>query len=155
MAVPLVIDGYNLLYALGEGPGREARERLTHDLIRYARQRGRQVVLVFDAWAQGGPAEQASARGPVSVLYTRRGERADERIRRWVAARREAVVVTSDREVARAVERLGAVALSAGAFAERLAAALSPAGDAEGEDEAPSPRARLSGGARRAWLRGL
>ena len=154
MAVPLVIDGYNLLYALGEGPDREARERLTRDLIRYARQRGRPVVLVFDAWAQGGQGEQEVARGPVLVLYTRRGERADERIRRWVAARREAVVVTSDRAVVRGVERLGAVALSAGAFAERLAAALAPAEEGDEGDE-PSLPARPHGGGRRAWLRGL
>jgi len=153
MAVPLVIDGYNLLYALGEGPDRQARERLVRDLVRYARRRGRGVVLVFDAWAQGGPAEQEASHGPVTVLYTRRGERADERIRRWVAARREAVVVTSDRAVVRAVERLGAATLGAEAFAERLAAALVPGGtDEDGKpEEAPVRR----GGARQAWLRGL
>lgn len=153
MAVPLVIDGYNLLYALGEGPGQEARERLTRDLVRYARHRGRQVVLVFDAWAQGGQAEQEASHGPVTVLYTRRGERADERIRRWVATRREAVVVTSDREVVRAVERLGAATLAAGAFAERLAAALAPTGE---DGDEPSEPARPHGrGSRQAWLRGL
>src|SRR5262245_31613969 len=97
MAVPVVIDGYNLLHARGESPSAASRERLVRDLVRWAERRGRRAILVFDAWAQGGRVEHEAMRGPVTVYFTRHGERADAWIVRWVASRPEAVVVTSDR----------------------------------------------------------
>ena len=126
MAVPVVIDGYNLLYARGEAPSAASRERLVRDLVRWADRRGRRAILVFDAWAQGGRAEHEAARGPVTVCFTRHGERADEWIVRRVAARPETVVVTSDRAVGQAARRRGAAVLDSGAFLERLEAALGP-----------------------------
>src|SRR5262245_33910605 len=120
MAVPVVIDGYNLLYARGESPSAGSRERLVGDLVRWARRRGRTAIVVFDAWAQGKRVEHVEARGPVTVCFTRYGERADEWIVRRVAARPEAVVVTSDRAVAQGARRRGAVVLGAEAFVARL-----------------------------------
>src|SRR5262245_49598611 len=153
MAVPVVIDGYNLLYARGESPSAESRERLVRDLVRWAERRGRQAILVFDAWARGQRVEQVEARGPVTVCFTRYGERADAWIVRRVTARPEAVVVTSDRAVGQAARRRGAAVLGVEAFLARLDVALEP--DA-GEDPAaePAPPGRRPG-RQASWLRGL
>ncbi|MBI3454221.1 MAG: NYN domain-containing protein [Candidatus Rokubacteria bacterium] len=158
MAVPVVIDGYNLLYARGEAPSPASRARLVRDLGRWAARRRRRAVLVFDAWAQGERVEREEVRGPVTVYFTRYGERADEWIVRWVAARPEAVVVTSDRAVRQAVGRRGAAVLDSPAFAERLEAALQPPGGdadeaAEHAEAEGAPRRRL--GRHASWLRSL
>jgi len=161
VGVPVVIDGYNLLYARGEAPSAASRARRVRDLIQWADRRRRRVVLVFDAWAQGQRVEREEARGPVTVCFTRYGERADERIVRWVAAHPEAVVVTSDRAVGQAAQRRGAAVLDAATFAARLEGLL--AGDdggdeADAEAEAPARaevRSRRRLGRRASWLRGL
>ena len=111
VAVPVIVDGYNLLYARGEAPAAESRARLVKDLVTWARAEGRKVVLVFDAQKGGTREAREVAHGPVTVRFTRAGELADAFIVRWVAAHPEAVVVTSDRAVqqgARAPRRRGA-----------------------------------------------
>jgi predicted RNA-binding protein with PIN domain len=150
VAVPLVVDGYNVLYARGEVPSAASRARLVTDLVRWARAHGRRVVLVFDAWAGGTRDAQEEAHGPVTVHYTRAGERADAFIVRWVAAHREAVVVTSDRAVQQGARRRGAAILDA----ERFAARLEGTGEASAGPTAPGPRVPARG-RRGAWLRGL
>jgi predicted RNA-binding protein with PIN domain len=149
--VPVVIDGYNLLHARGDGPSAASRGRLVRDLVRWAGVRQRRAVVVFDAWAQGERVEREETHGPVTVWFTRYGERADDWIVRWVSGHPEAVVVTSDRAVAQGARRRGAAVLGAGAFAERIDAAL--AGEAEDEGEAPAPGRHASRQA--GWLRGL
>jgi predicted RNA-binding protein with PIN domain len=156
----VVIDGYNLLYARGDEPSAASRARLLHDLIRWADRRQRRVVLVFDAWAQGQRVESEERHGPVTVFFTRYGERADEWIVRWVTTRPEAVVVTSDRAVGQAASRRGAAVLGAGAFAARLdgtaiAAAPDTAADADDVPDRREPRPGRRLGRRASWLRGL
>src|SRR4029453_16989445 len=51
MAVPVIIDGYNLLYARGEAPAPASRGRLVTDLVAWARARTR----------RGGPADDPGA----------------------------------------------------------------------------------------------
>lgn len=155
MAVPVVVDGYNVLYARGEAPSAAARARLVGDLIRWARARDRRVVLVFDAWAGGSRDAQTEARGPVTVHYTRAGERADAFIVRWVAAHPEAVVVTSDRAVQQGARRRGAAVLDAESFADRLAAGAADAARAQEAPSSPAGARRAPGGRHGAWLRGL
>jgi len=75
--VPVIVDGYNLLYALGEAPAPATRARLVTDLVGWARARGRRVVLVFDAWAGGAREAREESHGPVTVCFTRTGERAE------------------------------------------------------------------------------
>lgn len=157
MAVPVVIDGYNLLYARGDAPSASTRARLVRDLVQWAGARRRRVLVVFDAWDQGGREAQDERRGPVTVRFTRHGERADAEIVRWVTAHPEAVVVTSDRAVGQGARRRGAAVLAAAAFAGRLAAVVSPEDDEE-EEKAESddePRGGRGGGRQAAWLRGL
>jgi predicted RNA-binding protein with PIN domain len=146
---PVIVDGYNLLYARGEAPSAASRTQLITDLRGWARARGRRVVLVFDAWAGGAREAHEEAHGPLTVCFTRAGERADAFIVRWVAAHPEAVVVTSDRAVQQGAARRGAAVLDAERFATRL--------DGTAPPERPSARgpARRGRGAQTAWLRGL
>jgi predicted RNA-binding protein with PIN domain len=147
MAVPVIVDGYNLLYARGEAPAPASRARLVADVAAWARARDRRVVVVFDAWARGTREARKEAHGPVTVWFTRAGERADAFIVRWVGEHPEAVVVTSDRAVQQGARRRGAAVLEAETFAARL------------EGDGPPSGAGLAGprprGARAAWLRGL
>jgi hypothetical protein len=147
MPVPVIVDGYNLLYAQGEAPAPETRARLVRDLVEWARPRNRRVVLVFDAWAGGTRDARSEAHGPVTVWFTGAGERADAFIVRWVGAHAEAVVITSDRAVQQGARRRGAAVLDAESFAARLDGDPPPAGAG-----AAGPRAR---GPQAAWLRGL
>ena len=117
------------------------------DLVEWARARNRRVVLVFDAWAGGTREARTEAHGPVTVWFTRAGERADAFIVRWVGDHAEAVVVTSDRAVQQGARRRGAAVLDAESFAARLEGDPPPSGAG-----AAGPRAR---GAQAAWLRGL
>src|SRR5262245_27361267 len=133
MPVPVVIDGYNLLYARGESPSAASRAALVRGLVRWAEQRHRRVTLVFDAWAQGGRGEHEEVRSPGTVCFTRYGERADASIVRRVAARPEVVVVTSDRAVGQAARRRGAAVIGAEAFLARLEAALEPGSGTGGD----------------------
>ena len=147
MPVPVIIDGYILLYARGEAPAPASRAELVRELVRWARARDRRVVLVFDAWAGGTREARTEAHGPVTVWFTRAGERADAFIVRWVGDHAEAVVVTSDRAVQQGARRRGAAILDAESFAARLEGDSSPSGAG-----AAGPRAR---GPQAAWLRGL
>jgi hypothetical protein len=172
VAVPVVIDGYNLLYARGEAPAAASRAQLVQDLVRWATRRGRLVVLVFDAWDRGGRDAGEERHGPVTVHFTRHGQRADAYIVEWLGTRPEAVVVTSDRAVQQGARRRGAVVLDAEAFLGRLEAALAVPGDQAGarsrpagladepaeeestEDERDAPAGRRARGRAR-WLEGL
>jgi predicted RNA-binding protein with PIN domain len=150
VAVPVIVDGYNLLYARGEAPAAATRTRLVTELVRWANARGRKVVLVFDAQKGGTREAREERHGPVTVHFTRADELADAFIVRWVAAHPESVVVTSDRAVQQGARRRGAAVLDAESFAARLE------GD---EDDPAAPGARRAGrrarGAQAAWLRGL
>ena len=155
MAVPVVVDGYNLLHARGESPSPESRERLVRDLVHWAGRRGRRALVVFDAWAQGERVAREEVRGPVTVCFTRHGERADDHIVRWVTGHPEAVVVTSDRAVGQSARRRGAAVLDAASFAERLEAARDGAAEPDLEPPDPRPPGPRRGGRQAAWLRGL
>jgi predicted RNA-binding protein with PIN domain len=169
----VVVDGYNLLYARGEAPAPESRARLVRDLVHWATRRGRRVLLVFDAWERGARDAGEERHGPVTVHFTRHGQRADAYIVEWLEGRPEAVVVTSDRAVQQGARRRGAAVLDSERFLDRLdAVRAAPAGPASvgpltagvsgGPDEMPDddpdeddapPGRRARGRAR--WLEGL
>ncbi len=120
----LVVDGYNVTKTgYGELPLLEQRRRLTDGLAGLIARAGCEVTCCFDG------AELEGARGPsrvrgVRVLFSAAGTTADELIRRLVRAEprgRVLVVVSSDREVAEAVVRSGARAVSSAALLALLA----------------------------------
>ncbi len=154
MAVPLVVDGYNLLFLSQRNPDQAARAALRNQLVRYAALKRRTIYLVFDGAARGGETPIRNETGGVVVCYSSGKERADDLIRRLVAERREVVVVTSDRELTRSVERLGAAVLSSHDFQDRLDQALGSEMDVEDFDET-TPPSRRSKSRHQSWLKGL
>ncbi|MFC7548376.1 NYN domain-containing protein [Plantactinospora sp. GCM10030261] len=119
----LVVDGYNVTKrGFGEMSLEQQRKRLISGLGGVAAQTGDEVTVVFDG-AERVHGLPPAPRG-VRVLFSRRGETADELIRRLVRAEpagRPIVVISSDREVADGVRRHGAYPLGADALLRRLA----------------------------------
>ncbi len=121
----LVVDGYNVTKTgYGEISLEEQRNRLVGGLAALVARTGAEVTCVWD----GAEAVHGVAPPPrgVRVLFSRKGETADELIRRLVRAEppgRPLVVVSSDREVADGVRRHGAYPLAAHTLLRRLARA--------------------------------
>ena len=88
MATHLLVDGYNLLgsagMAVSSGAGRleAAREALLQRLAGYRQRKGHAITLVFDGWQGGSGSEQHEFQSGVEVVYSKRGERADQVIQR-------------------------------------------------------------------------
>lgn len=151
MPTNIIIDGYNLirhspdLQALDALDLEAARDALAELLTRYKRLRGHRITVVYDGLEGRSLAETKGRTRGVRVIYSRRGERADDVIRR-LASKRAAgtIVVTSDRELARSVEAVGADVVDSPEFEARLAQAtlyaekgMDPEGDVEtGPDRA-------------------
>ncbi|WP_447973245.1 NYN domain-containing protein [Nitrospira sp. Kam-Ns4a] len=142
----LIIDGYNLLGVRGQAgrTGREhpeaAREALLHELARYRQRKGHPITVVFDGWQQGAGTERHEHRAGVEVIYSRRGERADQVIQRLAEEFGKAcAVVSSDREVAAFARARGAFTIEAREFDARLRAAPTaparPPAFSRGEDD--------------------
>jgi predicted RNA-binding protein with PIN domain len=119
----LIIDGYNVTKrGFAEMSLEQQRKRLITGLGGIAAQTGDEVTVVFDG-AERVHGLPPAPRG-VRVLFSRKGETADELIRRLVRAEpvgRPIVVISSDREVADGVRRHGAYPLGADSLLRRLA----------------------------------
>jgi len=118
----LVVDGYNVTKTgFGEASLEQQRTRLVSRLGGVAAQTGAEITIVFDG-AERLPAAPSAPRG-VRVLFSRRGQTADELIRRLVRAEpqgRPVVVVSSDKEVADGVRRAGAYPVASMVLVQRL-----------------------------------
>jgi predicted RNA-binding protein with PIN domain len=119
----LVVDGYNVTKrGFAEISLEQQRGRLVNGLGGLAAQTRAEVTVVFDG-AERVVGLPPAPRG-VRVLFSRKGETADDLIRRLVRAEpagRPIVVISSDREVADGVRRHGAYPLGADALLRRLA----------------------------------
>jgi len=123
----IIVDGYNVIRQSAslsqiEGQDLEAgRRELVRRLSDYQRRRRHQILVVFDA-AEGGHSSPKQERMQgISVTFSRKGETADEVIKRLAAAGREGmVIVTSDRELAGFAERQGATAIRAEDFERKM-----------------------------------
>jgi uncharacterized protein len=124
MSLHLIIDGYNLirqslwLSVLDARDLEAGREALLQSLADYHRRRPQhKVTVVFDGWQGGALHESRDHIQGVGVVYSRRGERADEVIKRCLAREgRRAVIVSSDRELQDFAEKVGAVWVAAAQF---------------------------------------
>ncbi|MBD0305806.1 MAG: NYN domain-containing protein [Nitrospiraceae bacterium] len=122
----LIIDGYNLLGARGEmrANAEPARERLLQELMDYRRHKGHPITVVFDGWRQNMTTERHEHRSGVQVIYSRKGQAADQVIQRLASEfGRDCAVVSSDREVADFARAQGAFIIGAAEFDSRLRAA--------------------------------
>jgi uncharacterized protein len=119
----LIVDGYNVirqsprlqfLDAMDLQTGREALLAL---LAHYRRRSHHQITVVFDGWQHGDLKESRDRYEGILVIYSRRGERADEVMKRLLIQERErSLVVTSDREIQMCAEQAKAAWINAGEF---------------------------------------
>ena len=121
----LIIDGYNVTKTgFPDISLEQQRNRLVSAMGGIAAQTGAEVTVVFDG-ADRVVGLPSPPRG-VRVLFSRKGELADELIRRLVRAEpagRPIIVISTDREVADGVRRHGAYPLSSETLLRRIARA--------------------------------
>jgi len=127
MALHLIVDGYNLLVQTGRiGPGtnlnsEKAREAFLRDLAAYRQRKPHAITVVFDGWQQGWGTEQQEHRLGLEVIFSRRGEKADQVIQRLAAEFGSAcAVVSSDREIIEFARAQGAFVMKAQEFVRKL-----------------------------------
>ena len=123
----IIIDGYNLIrqsdalrryerFSLEAG-----RNALIRSVSLYKKQRGHKVTIVFDGWQSGPVEEERDKLSGIDIIYSRKGEKADEVIKRMVKERaEEIIVVTSDRDIADFVSRRGGTTISSQEFDELM-----------------------------------
>ena len=136
-----LIDGYNLLH-VGRSPKSLAdlereREHLVDLLSSYRRRRPCEVTVVFDGWQGGWVTEQRERSKGIDLIFSKRGEKADEVIKRLVAGKGSGVVVvTSDREISRFAERMAVPVIPSEQFLARIEqTALRPEKEDGSEEE--------------------
>ncbi|HEY1484471.1 MAG TPA: NYN domain-containing protein [Micromonosporaceae bacterium] len=121
----LIVDGYNVTKSgFGDMSLEQQRNRLIGAMAGLAAQTGAEVTVVFDG-ADRMVGLPPAPRG-VRVLFSKKGEIADDLIRRLVRAEppgRPIVVISSDREVADGVRRHGAYPLSSETLLRRMSRA--------------------------------
>ncbi len=151
----LIIDGYNLLHAnrppahINSTQLQWERERLIARISTYQKKKSCGLTVVFDGWQDGWVMETTEKRKGVEIIFSRKGEKADEVIKRLAKEKGSgAVVITSDREVARFAQRTGVAVISSEQFREKLEMASSPAIE-EGESEEEARGGKKKGPARR------
>ncbi len=127
MALHLIIDGYNLLALTGRiGAGTRldseiARESFLRDLASYRQKKSHAITVVFDGWQQGWSTEQREHRLGLEIIFSRRGEKADQVIQRLAAELGSAcAVVSSDREIITVATAQGAFVMKAQEFIGKL-----------------------------------
>ncbi|MFB4274808.1 NYN domain-containing protein [Nonomuraea sp. MTCD27] len=121
--VHLIIDGYNVTKTgYGTLTLADQRNRLMTALGGLVAQTRVEVTVVFDGAELNVPVQVVAPRG-VRVLFSAPGEIADDLIRQLVRAEppgRAIAVVSSDREVAESVRRMGARPVPSGLLLRRL-----------------------------------
>nr|WP_246083314.1 NYN domain-containing protein [Nonomuraea diastatica] len=121
--IHLIIDGYNVTKTgYGTLTLADQRNRLMTGLGGLVAQTRVEVTAVFDGAELNAPVQVVAPRG-VRVLFSAPGEIADDLIRQLVRAEppgRAIAVVSSDREVAESVRRMGARPVSSGLLLRRL-----------------------------------
>jgi len=152
----LIVDGYNLirqssqLQILDAMDLQAGREALLELLAHYRSRSHHRITVVFDGWQRGDLKESRDRYQGLLIVYSRRGERADEVIKRLLHQEREgALVVTSDREIQMYADQVKAAWINAGQF--ELAYLHGPAGATDYDTEADSAArgTRKKGPARR------
>jgi predicted RNA-binding protein with PIN domain len=140
--MPTLIDGYNLLHALGLLAGRRgphALESARASLLQRLRSSGASgVTVVFDAAGAPPGAPREVSHGDIRFVFAR--ETADDLIEELVrraSAPRSLVVVSDDIRLRKAAQRRGCAVLGCVDYCERLTAPppAAPAPDPAGKPE--------------------
>lgn len=121
--VHLIVDGYNVTKSAWESaPLDEQRSRLSRRLAALVAGKGIETTIVFDGADLVHPPTVSSPRG-IRVLFSPAGEIADDTIRHLVSAEpvgRPLVVVSTDREVAESITKMGARSVASQALITAL-----------------------------------
>lgn len=82
----LIVDGYNVLnvrrHISNPSTLADARDTLLTELQDYAGFSGQKIVVVYDAWQSDRRMRTVEEHGPVTVVFTQKGETADHYIER-------------------------------------------------------------------------
>lgn len=142
MALHLIIDGYNLIRQSPELLAEEAldlrrgREALLEKLAAYRRLKKHAITVVFDGWETGDVHGGRDRVQGMLIIYSRRGEKADDVIKRLAAQERErGLVISSDRDIGHFAAQQGAAVMSAEDFSFRLQEAWAGEYGPEPEEE--------------------
>ncbi len=120
----ILIDGYNLI-GIGHNNLEKARNDIIEKLSLYARLKGHDITIVFDAWKAGESVENRTKSGRLTVIYTRVAEKADQVIIRKLDKFDKAwIVVSSDREIYDAALGKDLAAITSEEFENKLYSAL-------------------------------
>lgn len=110
-----------MAFSSGAGGLEAAREALLQRLAAYRHRKGHAITLVFDGWQGGLVAEHHEFQSGVEVIYSRRGERADQVIQRLARIYgKDCAVVSSDHEVVNSARAAGAFVIGAPEFRAKL-----------------------------------
>ncbi len=130
MPLELIIDGYNLIRQsdtfrrLDARSLEQGREALLKRLAAYKKIRNHPITVVFDGWGGVNVESTMQRHQGIQVIYTGKGETADDWIKRRLERMQYGAVVTSDRDIGRYAERLGIAAIPSRLFERRMEAAL-------------------------------
>ena len=132
LAMHILIDGYNLIrqsvsLRRFERQSLEAgRKALIASLSSYKEIRGHKITVIFDGWESGSAQEERDFQAGINIMYSSRGEKADEVIKRLTAeSDEEIVVVSSDREILSFAIRRGKTTISSPEFETIMTKAIS------------------------------
>lgn len=101
--------------------GDRVREALIQRLSLYSQCKGHPVTVVFDAWRGSTGLEHHEHRTGVQMVFTRRGERADQVIQRLAREYgRACAVVSSDLEIIQTAKAHGAFVMKSQEFQVKL-----------------------------------
>ena len=131
MSTHVIIDGYNVLGLTGRLSDQleSAREDFLRAIASYRHRTRHPVTVVFDGWQQRQPMEQREHRAGVQVIYSKRGEKADQVIQRLVREYgSDCAVVSSDHEIVNVARSHRAFVMGAQEFAGKLSRPASSAG---------------------------
>ena len=152
----LIIDGYNLLHVnrslirLNSTQLQWERDRLIEQLSAYQKLKPCGITVVFDGWQGGWSTEKRERKGGIEIIFSRLEEKADEVIKRLVKEKGSgAIVITSDRDVARFAERMAVSVISSEQFREKLEVSTNKFEDIFEEEEEEEKGIKKKGLSRR------
>jgi predicted RNA-binding protein with PIN domain len=159
MGIHIVIDGYNLIRQshkfreLDRQDLQAGREALVGALAAYKKIKPYEITVVFDGAAAFTGMPRRDVHRGIKMCYSAHGESADTVIKRMAAGHKEKmVVVTSDQDIVRYCESVGATVVQSSEFEERLLLArymdLKGADDRD-DDRGWNPTTRKKGPSRR------
>jgi len=158
MSIHIIIDGYNLirqstiLSRLDQQDIMLGRDALVDMLAAYRKIKPHRITVVFDGHHSPAFSQQRDQKKGIAIRFSRRGESADDLIKRMALKEREkALVVSSDLEVANSAAAHGAATISAPQFEGKMGMAVQLDGlEIEAEDHAGwTPTTKKKGPSRR------